>query len=140
MTRAEWSRRKGRSSSRIRKSLRFAVFARDNFDCVYCRQVFPPPLDGRGLTLDHVVPRCKGGSDRADNLVTACVRCNSARQAKSVNDPLWGCGSDVRKARVRRQLRKPINRELGRWLAGMAKRLPVPRVETRPYFTDHPEP
>jgi 5-methylcytosine-specific restriction endonuclease McrA len=130
MTRAEWAKRKGRSSSRIRKSLRFAIFARDNFDCVYCRQVFPPPLDGAGLTLDHVIPRSKGGKDRADNMVTACARCNSSRQ-DSGRVAGHGAMPPVQKAnraRLHRQLRKPINRELGRWLAAFAKHA-APRID-----------
>lgn len=133
MTRKEWNKRKGRSSSFIRRSTRFAIYARDNFDCVYCRQVFPP----YGLTLDHVVPRSKGGMNDPSNLVTACRSCNSKRHARAWPTPHRAVYARVRRqrkkpinrraiyARVRRQLKKPINRELGRWLARFAKRVPT---------------
>jgi 5-methylcytosine-specific restriction endonuclease McrA len=48
------------------------VFRRDGHRCVYC--------DSReDLTLDHVVPRAKGGPTQWHNLVTACRRCNSQK-------------------------------------------------------------
>lgn len=48
---------------------RRAVFARDRHRCQYCGSE-------RHLTVDHVVPRCKGGPDTWDNLVTSCAPCN----------------------------------------------------------------
>jgi len=48
---------------------RRAVFARDRHRCQYCGS-------DRHLTVDHVVPRSKGGSDSWDNLVTSCAPCN----------------------------------------------------------------
>ncbi len=46
------------------------VFRRDNHTCQYCGST-------RHLTLDHVIPRSKGGSHTWDNVVTACEKCNS---------------------------------------------------------------
>lgn len=113
MTRKEWARRPGRSSSFVRKSLRFAIYARDKFDCVYCRQKFPIDLTGEGLHLDHLIPRSKGGTNTPENLVTACARCNTSRQAGRVDDKRA-------RERARRASRRPINRELGRWLSRLA--------------------
>jgi 5-methylcytosine-specific restriction endonuclease McrA len=48
---------------------RRAVFARDKHRCQYCGSA-------RHLTVDHVVPRSKGGPDTWDNLVTSCAPCN----------------------------------------------------------------
>ncbi len=48
---------------------RRAVFARDRHRCQYCGSA-------RRLTVDHVVPRCRGGGDTWDNLVTSCAACN----------------------------------------------------------------
>lgn len=80
VSRAEWCMRSGRSSSWIWRRSRLRIYARDGFDCVYCRQVFP--LQGSvGLSLDHVIPRLlPGGSNDATNLVTACLSCNSSRR------------------------------------------------------------
>jgi 5-methylcytosine-specific restriction endonuclease McrA len=53
-----------------RKITRRAVFARDKWTCQYCG-------NERGtLTIDHVVPRSKGGSSAWDNIVTCCAPCN----------------------------------------------------------------
>ncbi|PKV85804.1 HNH endonuclease [Streptomyces sp. TLI_146] len=40
-----------------------------------------PLLLGRQATLDHFVPTSRGGADAADNVVVACRRCNSSKQA-----------------------------------------------------------
>ena len=46
------------------------VFLRDNYTCQYCG------LKTRELTLDHVVPRQRGGKHIWENLVSACKACN----------------------------------------------------------------
>ncbi len=60
------------------------VFARAGGRCVYCGVAVV--RRGPGLhraphlaTLDHVVPRSRGGPTRPDNLVLACAACNNAR-------------------------------------------------------------
>jgi 5-methylcytosine-specific restriction endonuclease McrA len=52
-----------------RKISRKALFARDGHRCVYCG------TSGR-LTLDHVVPRSRGGDSVWENVVTSCAPCN----------------------------------------------------------------
>jgi len=46
------------------------VLERDRQSCQYCN------YRGDDLTLDHVIPRSRGGGDSWENLVAACVRCN----------------------------------------------------------------
>ena len=53
-----------------RKISRRALFARDNWRCVYCGST------GGRLTLDHVVPRSRGGDSVWENVVTSCAPCN----------------------------------------------------------------
>jgi 5-methylcytosine-specific restriction endonuclease McrA len=53
-----------------RKISRRAVFARDGWSCVYCG------VSGGRLTLDHVVPRSRGGESIWENVVTSCATCN----------------------------------------------------------------
>jgi 5-methylcytosine-specific restriction endonuclease McrA len=53
-----------------RKISRRALFARDGWKCVYCGQ------NGGRLTLDHVVPRSRGGESVWENVVTSCAPCN----------------------------------------------------------------
>jgi 5-methylcytosine-specific restriction endonuclease McrA len=53
-----------------RKITRRAIFARDGWTCQYCGT-------GHGtLTVDHVIPRSKGGTSGWDNIVTCCAPCN----------------------------------------------------------------
>src|SRR5438132_744502 len=52
-----------------RKISRRALFARDGWRCVYCGS-------GGRLTLDHVVPRSRGGDSVWENVVTSCAPCN----------------------------------------------------------------
>ncbi|BAZ52762.1 hypothetical protein NIES4103_54270 [Nostoc sp. NIES-4103] len=48
------------------------VLKRDNHTCQYCGS-------SKNLTLDHVIPRSKGGQHSWDNVVTACEKCNSTK-------------------------------------------------------------
>jgi len=48
------------------------IFKRDGNKCVYC-------ASSSNLTLDHVVPKSKGGNSTWTNLVTACRTCNSKK-------------------------------------------------------------
>ncbi|RIK81511.1 MAG: HNH endonuclease [Planctomycetota bacterium] len=48
------------------------IFARDANLCQYCGKRFATSE----LSLDHVVPTCRGGETTWENLVCACVRCN----------------------------------------------------------------
>ncbi len=69
------------------------VFQKDGFRCVYCG------FDGRSfegwrfLVVDHFRPRSKGGADDLDNLVTACMSCNSMK-----SDNEWPSLAEARKA------------------------------------------
>ncbi len=51
------------------------IFKRDRFTCQYCG-VQPGSEE---LTLDHVVPRARGGESRWENCVLACVACNKRK-------------------------------------------------------------
>ena len=48
------------------------VFKRDGFKCQYCGTK-------RELTIDHLIPKAKGGTTSWNNLVTACKKCNSLK-------------------------------------------------------------
>src|SRR5262249_15535864 len=52
-----------------RKITRRAVFARDSWTCQYCGS-------RSNLTVDHVIPRSKGGTSSWDNIVASCAPCN----------------------------------------------------------------
>ena len=49
------------------------VYLRDNYICQYCKQMF----SYKDLTLDHVIPKSKGGKTEWSNIVSACRKCNN---------------------------------------------------------------
>jgi 5-methylcytosine-specific restriction endonuclease McrA len=53
-----------------RKITRKAVLARDAWTCQYCGSRKP------GLTVDHVIPRSRGGESSWENIVASCAPCN----------------------------------------------------------------
>lgn len=53
-----------------------AVFIRDNFTCQYCGKTINKP------TLDHILPRCRGGVNSWTNVITACHTCNNKKSNK----------------------------------------------------------
>jgi 5-methylcytosine-specific restriction endonuclease McrA len=53
-----------------RKITRKAVLARDSWTCQYCGSRKP------GLTVDHVIPRSRGGKSIWENIVASCAACN----------------------------------------------------------------
>ncbi len=75
------SRAKVKKRERIPQGLRFDVFRRDNFTCVYCGASSPDVT----LECDHVTAVSKGGADTMSNLVTACYDCNRGKSAKDVD-------------------------------------------------------
>ena len=47
--------------------------------CVYCGTPY-------ASTVDHVIPQMRGGTDSPDNLVSACLSCNSAKGSSAIGD------------------------------------------------------
>lgn len=62
------------------KLTRREVFIRDNFTCQYCGR------QAGDLTIDHVIPRSRGGPHTWDNLVSACKTCNHRKGGKSLHE------------------------------------------------------
>ena len=56
-----------------------ALFARDQFLCLYCGQQFSRSQ----LTRDHVIPLSHGGEDSWENVVSACGHCNARKAART---------------------------------------------------------
>jgi len=53
---------------------RAKVFKRDGYTCFYCGH-----NKVQNLSLDHITPKSKGGSDNPSNLLTACKKCNNMK-------------------------------------------------------------
>jgi len=60
-----------------RKLTRLEVFKRDQYTCQYCGR------ETRQLTLDHVIPRYRGGQHTWENVVSACVPCNRRKAGRT---------------------------------------------------------
>ncbi len=60
-----------------RKLSRREVFQRDAHTCQYCG------MRGQDMTLDHIVPRSRGGVHSWENVATACKRCNHRKAGRT---------------------------------------------------------
>jgi 5-methylcytosine-specific restriction endonuclease McrA len=60
---------------------RRAVFFRDGGRCQYC--------SAPATSVDHVVPRSRGGTHSWDNVVSACARCNHVKADRAVSELGW---------------------------------------------------
>lgn len=58
------------------------VIYRDNFTCQYCNK----KCSRNQVTIDHVVPKSKGGLSTWENTVTACKSCNNIKNDKTVSE------------------------------------------------------
>lgn len=75
------------STGWISPKLRRELYERDRWVCHLCGDQVDPTLDpnsNKFPSLDHIIPRSKGGSDDPLNLKTACRICNSIRQDKPI--------------------------------------------------------
>lgn len=74
-------------SRRMAKFTKKALCVRDKYECAYCGDKLTP----NRITLDHVVPKSRGGTSSFDNLVTSCYACNytkGQRTPEEANMPL----------------------------------------------------
>lgn len=60
---------------------RRGVLRRDEHRCAYC--------SGHATTIDHVLPRSRGGQDSWENLVACCVRCNNMKGNRTPEEMGW---------------------------------------------------
>jgi 5-methylcytosine-specific restriction endonuclease McrA len=73
---------------------RRGVLARDGYTCQYCGA----QPGARQLTVDHVLPRSRGGRDTWENVVAACAGCNGRKGSRTPEEA---------KLTLRRQPRRP---------------------------------
>jgi len=70
------------------------VLERDDYVCQYCRR----NLTTKSATIDHVLPRSRGGKSTFENTVAACAPCNTFKADKPLNQT---------RMRLTRQPKKP---------------------------------
>jgi 5-methylcytosine-specific restriction endonuclease McrA len=61
---------------------RIKIFERDDYKCRYCGK----QLTRFTSTLDHVTPVVEGGDNSFENLMTACLDCNSRKHRRPISD------------------------------------------------------
>jgi 5-methylcytosine-specific restriction endonuclease McrA len=108
----------------IRADKRLAIYLRDGMRCLYCLADLHG-ADPRDVTLDHLVARSDGGSNRESNLCTACRQCNSTRQ----DTPLSQFAGRATRAHIRRNARRVLAPYLRMARAIMAGELEYDRAE-----------
>jgi len=81
------------------KPSRSMIYQRDDNTCQYCGSQ-------KRLTIDHVIPKSRGGQDTWENMVVACSSCN----IKKANTPLEQTGMKLR--RIPRPLENKITLKL----------------------------
>lgn len=69
------------------------ILLRDNHQCQYCGVTCHPAA----ITIDHVIPKCKGGRTTWNNVVAACANCNRRKGDR----PLSECGMSLLKTPAR---------------------------------------
>jgi hypothetical protein len=72
----------GTKKEAIPPALRWQIWERDNFTCHYCGS-------RKRLAIDHKIPESQGGKLDPDNLLTACVPCNSEKGTKDYEEYLY---------------------------------------------------
>jgi 5-methylcytosine-specific restriction endonuclease McrA len=80
------------------------VFMRDDQTCQFCHTYIPDITD---CTIDHVVPKSKGGKSKFENVVCACKSCNHIKADRSC--------SEARMYLKRKPVRPTINEYIQFW-------------------------
>lgn len=80
----------------LSKKLRFDLFKRDSFQCVYCGNRPPNIL----LEIDHIIPYSKGGKDVIENLVTSCFDCNRGKSNKELSEVPKAISREISKEKL----------------------------------------
>ena len=86
---------------------RRSILLRDRFRCQYCGKKFP----SHELTFDHVIPRAAGGKTSWENILSACVSCNTRKRDSLPNFSGKKCRSEGA-MRPLKQPRQPTTIEL----------------------------
>jgi 5-methylcytosine-specific restriction endonuclease McrA len=94
------------------------ILHRDSHACQYCNYT------GDELTLDHVIPRSRGGADSWENIVTACVRCNVKKGSRTPQEANMTLHNPPRKPfsglyfEVTKHLKGGTNQEWHKYIIG----------------------
>ena len=108
----------------IRRERRLAIYLRDGLACVYCGESVETAAT---LTLDHLRPYSKGGTNVATNLVTACHRCNSSRGSRTVRGFCRAVSDYLNQSVAAREIERHVRRCAARQINVQAARALIER-------------
>jgi 5-methylcytosine-specific restriction endonuclease McrA len=120
----------------LHPTTRRRIYERDHWQCVWCMchvtiglRILNPELrellHSRDASIDHVVPRSRGGSNNSSNLITCCVTCNAKRGDRSV--PAFAMFRVTDNALYGHYERERINKIIRRVRNAQRRKLPVHR-------------
>jgi 5-methylcytosine-specific restriction endonuclease McrA len=103
----------------IARPLRRSVLERDGGKCVYCGRAhmqYTPPESAKDavMSMDHVIPESRGGTDSDRNLVCACVGCNMAKADRTPEEAGMKWPADSNGVRYGEVVTGPIHEPLAR--------------------------
>jgi 5-methylcytosine-specific restriction endonuclease McrA len=94
------------------------IFHRDDHTCQYCGSASAP------LSIDHVIPRSRGGSDSWENVTTACLACNVRKANRTPREAAMPLIRQPRRPpsslgfEANRQIRAGLHREWAKYVSG----------------------
>lgn len=86
---------------------RRGVLRRDNHRCAYCAKA--------ATTVDHVVPRSRGGVNSWENLVACCRECNSRKGSRTLAEIGWKLSVRPQEPRVGQFWMRGIEKPVEQW-------------------------
>ena len=101
----EYARIKRRNIVLSRKN----VLKRDNHTCQYCL------IESVPMTIDHIIPKQRGGEDSWYNLVAACVSCNTKKGNNTPKEAQMSLKKKPRKPTMVLHLQKFVKQFQGTW-------------------------
>jgi 5-methylcytosine-specific restriction endonuclease McrA len=87
------------------------ILLRDNHVCQYCQVKLPEPE----LTVDHVIPRSRGGTNVWENVVAACKPCNQKKGSHLLATAPVSLGRRPQKPSYRTLIKKRIGNANSKW-------------------------
>ena len=97
-------------TSPLIKSIRYSrrnIFQRDLYTCQYCYKKF----NKDNLSIDHIVPKSRGGTNNWKNVVTCCKQCNMQKGDKLITELGWNLKQEPKEPKWKSHIGKPFNQE-----------------------------
>ena len=88
------------SPRNARRKFRQSIFESWEWKCAYCDK----ELDTKSATIDHIVPKFKGGHNVKSNMICSCSKCNRSKGSVLLEDwynPSNSCYSEERLGKIK---------------------------------------